>query len=488
MPLPRIKKFRYEFVITAAIIILLSFVLMRRPIMGVADNGDFARIMNSTGLHYFSSEHYDRYFGYVNREYVIGHMVPFGGGYVSTQLALVVSAVVLSKTFRDSGVFDIRYLGVIYVLFLATAAFFAVKSCRKSFGAAGIIIAISIIIIFCDTGYVSYFNSLYGEPVTFVFLLLMAAMALTISSEERPAIWMLLIFGIAAILFAGAKVQNIPAGILSSLLFLRLAAMRRDKVWRRSAFGLAAGVILVSIICYCNVSSDIRICNKYQTVFYGILKDSEDPAGDLEELGLDQSLDVLAGTNYFMEDYAVDIRSSDFKRMINENVDHFKIASYYLKHPHRFVEKMEIAAENGFKLNQGMGNYEKSPGIAYKQVSEVFNRWSSFKLGALPHSLLFISIFYGAALLVLLFEYSRASCAKMRFLTEFFGFVLLAGMIQFILPIIGDGEADLSKHLFLFNLCFDMLFSASLAYIAVKAGALIRLPSRKGFFARLRPE
>ena len=483
-----IRKARFEFIIAAAVLIILSVTLMKRPITGVADNGDFARIMNSTGLHHLTAEHEDRYFGYVNRLYGIGHVIPFGGGYISTELPLVICAIALSKQFSPSGLFDIRYLGAIYAVLLAACAYFFVKSSRKQFGAAAIFTALSFIIIFCDTGYTSYFNSLYGEPVTFVFILLMAAMAITISAVEQPAVWMLLIFGLAAAFFAGAKVQNIPAGIFSVLLLLRLAAMRKDKAWRRLAFGSAAAVILISVVCYTNVSRDIRICNKYQTVFYGILKNSGDPAGDIEDLGLDPSLAALAGTNYFMEDYALDIRSAGFKNMIDENVNHYKIAAYYLRHPGRFIEKMGIAAENGFKLNQGMGNYEKSPGISYKQVSKVFDRWSSFKLGVLPHSLLFVAAFYGTVLLVLIYEYSRAGNAKMRFLIEFFGFVLITGIIQFVLPVIGDGEADLSKHLFLFNLCFDVLFSAALVYIAVKAAALVRWANEKRLSARMQSD
>lgn len=488
MLLLKIRKMRYEFIIAAAIVLLLSIILMKRPIIGVADNGDFARIMNSTGLHYLLENREDRFFGYVNRQYGTGYMIPFGGGYISTELPIVISAVLLSKLFSASGLFDIRFLGSIYVVLLAASAFLTVKSSRKQFGVAAMITAISFIIIFCDTGYTSYFNSLYGEPVTFVFILLMAAMAMTISAEEKPSVWMLLIFSSAAILFAGAKVQNSPAGILCALLFLRLAFIRRDRAWRRLAYGSAAAVILISVVCYTSVSRDIRTCNKYQTVFYGVLKGSEDPAGDLMELGLDPSLRVLAGTNYFMEDYKLDIRSAGFKNMIDENVDHFKIAAYYLRHPGRFIEKMGIAAENGFRLNQGMGNYEKSPGIAYKQATEVFSRWSSFKLGVLPHTLIFIAAFYSVVLLVLIYEYSRTSNAKERFLIEFFGFLLLAGIIQFVLPVIGDGEADLSKHLFFFNLCFDMLFAASLVYITAKAAALVRWANEKRLSARLQSD
>jgi hypothetical protein len=121
-------------------------------------------------------------------------------------------------------------------------------------------------------------------------------------------------------------------------------------------------------------------------------------------------------------------------------------------------------------------------------VTAVFDRWSSFKLGVLPHTLLFIVTFYGIVLLVLIYEYSRTSNAKTRFLIEFFGFVVLSGMIQFVLPVIGDGEADLSKHLFFFNFCFDLLFTTAVTYITVKAAVLIKWTIEKRLSARLQSD
>ena len=45
-----VKKLKTEVIAALAVIIILSVILMPHPITGVADNGDFARIMNSTGL------------------------------------------------------------------------------------------------------------------------------------------------------------------------------------------------------------------------------------------------------------------------------------------------------------------------------------------------------------------------------------------------------------------------------------------------------
>lgn len=483
-----LKKLKVEFVAAGAAIFILSYILLLRPIIGVADNGDFARIMNSTALYYLSAEPTDRYFGFVNRLYGIRTMIPFGGGYLSTELPLVLLAVFLCKTVLGTAFFDIRFLAVIYILVLTAAVFYIARCCRKCIGLAGLFPALIAVFIFCDIGYTSYFNSLYGEPVTFVFLLLMAGMAVTLAIEEKPAIWMLILFCTGALFFAGAKVQNSPAGLLVAMICIRLAWFRKDAAWRRISILSAVLVTVVSLVCYASVSKEIKVCNKYQTVFYGILRGSPDPSGDLEELGIEPSLAVLAGTNYFMEKYPIDIKTPEFKEMLFDKVSYTSVAAFYLRHPRRFLHKLDYAAENGFKLKQGFGNYEKYPGIQYKQTSNVFGYWSDFKMNALPHTLPFVCAFYAAALIAVIYEYKRADNLKMRFFIEFMGAIILMGMMQFVLPVIGDGDADLSKHLFLFNISFDLLFTAGLAYIVLKAAAMVRYFRGRRVAARLQTD
>lgn len=481
-----LKKFKIEYAAAGVIFIILFFILFTRPIIGVADNGDFARIMKSTGLNYLSDDPADRYFGYVNRLYGIGIIMPFMGTYLSTELPLVMLAVLISKAATLSVYFDIRFLAAIYSIVLTAACFLLVRNLRMLSAAAGITAAVAIILVFCDTGYISYFNSLYGEPVSLVSILLMASMALALAIAKKPALWMVVLFGIGALFFAGAKVQNTPAGFLAALLLIMLARLKNNALWKKISITTAVLVIAVSLSCYAGVPKKIRQCNKYQAVFYGILKGSPDPAADLEELGLDPSYAVLAGTNYFMDEYPVDIKSPEFQEVLSEKVNHINILLFYLRHPRRFLQKLEYTAENGFKLNQGVGNYEKYPGAGYKQVTSTFSCWGWFKLNMLPHTLLFVLSVYAAVIPVLFIEHARANNAQIRFLVEFAGFIVLMGVMQFVLPVIGDGDADISKHLFLFNFGFDLLAVSCPIYIAVKAAAALRRSKKKQSYKRLR--
>lgn len=496
MPKNNPGKFKMEYAAAGAVIGILCCILFVRPIIGVADNGDFSRIMGPTGLYYLSRDPEERYFGYVNRLFGTGFINPFGAGYLSTEIPVVLMAVLLNKSFLRTDLFDVRFLAAIYIIAFAAAAFLAVRYIRRFSAFSGIAAALTIILIFCDTGYTSYFNSLYGEPVTFVSLALMVAAALALACENnvsrrpalwqplqrreisrvplQPPLWALILFGVSAVIFAGAKVQNTAAGLLSAPLFIGLAKMRSDRVWKNVSAALGVSVVIVTMMCYLGVAKDIRTCNKYQSVFYGILKGSDNPAADLDELGLDRSLALLAGTNYFMEQYPVNIKTPEFKKMIYERINHTKVAAFYIRHPGRLLRKLEYAAENGFMLNQRFGNYEKYPGISYKQVTDVSSLWGRFKLNMLPHTFLFVLIFYCAAVIVSICEYKKAAGSRPGFLPVVTGYLAVTGITQFVLPVIGDGDADLAKHLFLFNLCSDLLFFTAIIYICTKAVAAVR--------------
>ena len=180
-----------------------------------------------------------------------------------------------------------------------------------------------------------------------------------------------------------------------------------------------------------------------------------------------------------MKEYPIDIRTPEFKEEIDNTLNHLKIAGFYLKNPGRLLDKLEVAALEGFLLKQGFGNYEKYPGVAYKTTANIFSVWSNFKVSTLPHTLIFIIVFFAGFFLVLALEYIRNKDIQMRLLLEIMAFISLTGIMQFVMPIIGDGEADLSKHLFLFNVCFDLMFTAVVIYSLYRMWNFFRIFSAR---------
>lgn len=458
-------------VVAAAII--LVYLLMVKPVIGMADNGDFARIMGTAGLSYLDQamDFKDKYFGYFIREFGLTHMGL--GGYVSSELVLVVYAKLISWLVHGS-VFDMRVLASVYSVLFLIAAWVIIRYNKRENAAANIIFALLFIVIFADIGYTAYYNSLFGEPVSFVFLLLTVGFAVALTQQETPHKGMLTGFFVSALFLITAKVQNAPVGIVLSLLCFRFTALRGDFRWNRLVLWFSAILFLSSVAIYFSVPKEIKVINQYQTVFYGILKDSPDPAGDLRELGIPEELAVNAGTNYF-DQAPIDQRDPVLKETFYPKISHAKVALFYLKHPDRFIAKLKVAGSKGMTIRPYyLGNYEKAAGKPYGALSDTFSAWSGFKHKILPNTLWFITLVYAAYYAVLLFNYLQANRPWTKIYLEIFMAIGLLGLIQFVIPLIGDGEADLEKHLFGFNVCFDLMLLSSAVWIVNKAVGLVR--------------
>lgn len=475
-----INLLRPEIAAVVAAGFILAFILMRAPVIGVADNGDFERIMNKVNLTHMTDNYNDNFFGYATRQFKIIKSIPILVGYFSTEVPVLAAAVAVNKSVSSNGIFDIRFLSAIYSLIFLAAIYLIVRYAGQKAGRiGGWLLAALVVFVFADIGYITYFNSLYGEAVSLVFLLLAAGAAFWIASAEEPKLYMLIIFFAGIIMFVGAKIQNSPLAIPAALLGLGMLKLRHDKLWKRTVIISIAVTAAVAGLSYFMISPDIKVCNKYQTVFYGILKDSPNPEKDLEELGLDSKLAVLAGTNYFMKSYPLDIRSESFKQDIYKNVSHLKIAAFYLRHPDRLINKLQVAAFNGFYIKNGMGNFEKAPGITYKQTANIMNGWSEFKSKIIPHSLFFVVLFFAVFFIVLIYVFIRYKDVRNRLMCGTLMLIGVIGLSQFVLPVIGDGEADLSKHLFLFNVGFDMMFVVMATALAAWGTGLLKLLGRR---------
>ena len=76
------------------------------------------------------------------------------------------------------------------------------------------------VFIFCDAGYLLYFNSLYGEPLQYVSLMILIALGLLI--YKRPTIPKIACFFVALYFFAGSKLANVPYSVIVRCLHFLL--------------------------------------------------------------------------------------------------------------------------------------------------------------------------------------------------------------------------------------------------------------------------
>lgn len=468
---------------------LALWLLMLPPFIGVADNGDFSRLMRITGFRYLDpNESYeDRYFGFAHQYF--GYKSNWGSSYVTTQILLLAVIGWIARIF-NSEIFDIRWFGAVYSALFAAAVYLLIRHTpaipgRKTATAViGAAAAVILLFIFGDIGYLAYFQSFYGEPYAFIGMLLLAASAFALAASERPSGRLLALFVAAGVAVATSKIQNAPLGFAFALLAWRLYALREDRKWHKQVLTGIVVLLACSVLMITAAPSGLKHINLYQSIFYGVLKDTPDLERDLKELGIPEKYAVLAGTNYFQKDTAIPQNDPVLREEVLEKLGHKEIVLYYLRHPGRFVEKLEKAAENGvFIRPYYLGNYDQSSGMPRGAISHSFSGWSDWKVRHLPNTLGWFAGYFAVYFAGLIVWRLRTSSGRMKLVLETMAAIGLAAVFSAVVPIVGDGEADLGKHLFMFNVCFDMMVvsaAAALAYGMVRGLARIRVSDRKG--------
>lgn len=468
-PLKIIRKavrfLKLALVIPVAVIAIVSWQLFFPPVLGLADNGDFARMMVHFDLTHAPGNRADQYFAYVDRYYVIDagkartYALP---DYLSSEMAFVGAACGASRLFGNAS-FDLLWLGGVHVVALGAAIVLLVFSTKAFASRLRAIAFVAGSIVFTDIAYIAYFNSFYSEPATLIFFLIVAACAYgAMSSERRRMAWFAAYFaGVAALLLA--KYQNavlVPVFLLFGGLLVRR--------WREIRY-LQAYVALALAACYggylyfISAPEAIDDAVLYNSVFSGILVDSPSPADDLAAFGLDRGLARYAGSSAFQPD---SLRfDPNFLQQFRQRVTIGGVIRFYLARPSRFIAALNRSVSLAFELRPKLGNYEPGTGHPPLSLSRSWAMWSSFRTAILPRSLWFlvaVGILYWG---LLARSWLREKSGLARLNLEWSALIPVMVLAQLFEITISDGISDLVKHAYLFNLLVDYMLVAMLTYL-----------------------
>lgn len=465
----------------AILVFVLSFaVLYLGDNIGLSDNGDFRRVLLANNIEYADDTDYYYLF---KQDYTMkvegdtffekaSNLTKCNSEediYSSPQFIIIKASKLLNFAIntllvKDETDYNIAYLAFIYILLLSVAAwgiftFFADEKKKLQ-----ITVLVLFLFMFCDAGYILYFNSFYGEPLQYVSLMSLIALGLLI--YKRPTIPKVALFFVSLYFFAGSKLANVPYSVIISLLALSFAFLRKD---RRYRIGVALSV-LVAVICTVNLYRSIpdwmHNDTTYQSVFFGAVKETKTPEKDFKQLGIDEKYMPLINTHAYMDEgeYPIDITTDEFKHDFYDKVSKARVAFFYLRHPIRFAQKVGFSIENASCLRPlNCGNHE----IISMYYSNRYSMWSNLRVAMKilynPYIVPIIALIM-TAYAVLIHIYlvkSRHQTNEKRLYLITALYVLMAGLwINMCLPVIGNGEADIMKHMFLFANCMDILFAS----------------------------
>lgn len=482
-------------VIGAIIIaIICSCILYMGENIGLSDNGDFRRIMLASRMEYAddtdSNYLFKQYYTMEVEGYNVGDQIASvwktdeeneiykSPHFIFIKLSKVMNLLDNIVHNRDLKGYNIAWLAGIYIFMFSVAAWCMLTFFNDRPIWLRLLVFLLFIFIFCDAGYILYFNSLYGEPLQYIALMLLLSIGLLI--YKRPSIPKVICFFAALYFFAGSKLANIPYSIIMALVAITISVMRKDKLFKITVVAVSLiSVVLIGTM-YTSIPDWMQKDTTYQAVFYGILKESDTVEKDLQELGLDAEYEALANTTVYNEEnvYPIDIKSEEFDEGFYEKIKKTDILFFYMRHPIRFMKKLVTAIENSAYIRPpNIGNSS----VTVADTTSRYSAWSYtrvfFKFLYNPFIVLFIFILltlYIVFLDIIIILNRKSEAKRNKYRISAMNILVFGLWINLMLPILGNGEADLPKHLFLFVNCIDILFALSvMSFFSMKISAKI---------------
>ena len=437
----------------ALIALLLGYalsVVVAAPVRGMADNGDYWRVMGPAGIVPAGSAA-DSQYRFVQRDFDTRAVRL--GRHPSSPALLAVIARGLGPLFTAaSGQFDLRQMGLVYWLLLA--------------GLLGLglgwrvppPLCAALCWIVTDPRHLLFFNSFYADALTFLVLVGVTLWLVRWGGIRREATarrTALIAGGLLTLLLLGGMTK----GAHSLLPAIGMAAAARG--WWRTArrqrrglrVSLAAALILVALIppLHFTRGTGHRFpqINEFHTVFRGIAYLSSEPERVLYRLGIPKRWWHLTGRSYF--DQPV---SEELGRVLSR-VSRLSVLWLYLRDPGAMVRAARrVQAVLGDGRPLWLGNYERSfehPDRAHYAPKWRATRATSLLFGWPPAFWAFICLvgawLVGSEIRGRAWDGTRAAL--------WFLFTTIA--VEAVVAILGDGVFSLRRHLLPAGLCLNLM-------------------------------
>jgi hypothetical protein len=139
-------------IIISSAVVVISWQLMLRPVVGLANNGDFGKVLGSFGL----GAPREHEFRFADTKYDFDSRYFYKNGFFSSEFILVVPALALSAMLSRSGRFDLRHMGLMHGALFLLAIILFVRLLADLRRGAQYGLGLAVLFVFGDVAYVSY--------------------------------------------------------------------------------------------------------------------------------------------------------------------------------------------------------------------------------------------------------------------------------------------------------------------------------------------
>lgn len=438
----------------------IATLILLEPYIGIANNGDFQRLMAPVGLDYseniWADENRDKYFfNYITNDFIF--IEPIDNGWHQLFSVFPRLAVFVSKMFMQES-FDLRYMGVVNAIFYLGSVYFLFWFVKQIKGVYSYCLLGVFFLILGDATIIQYFNSFYSEigSITSILLLwCLLAYSFLFVKEKTMAIkyTYVCIDSVVACFAILCKQQDILIVFPIVLLFLNLFRRLGLKNCYSAVWILVFGAVIIVHLTVNKAGGNITAFN---VINKEILSASQKPHEHLREMGLAEAdikvVEGGIGQTAFEENGALIwdeygsyfTRGNEIRILINE--------------PQIILRSMIERASSLFKDDDDLGNYMKETGAAPKEKTSENKLWYNIR-GHLYRSnfAFYIGIIIFSICLCI---YALRSPILKNIPNDLFlvyGMLPCNNILRYLIVVFGDANEDV-KHFLILNFEFDFMF------------------------------
>ncbi len=462
--------FQAEWLTVVVFAVLTMIEILHPPAIGLANNGDYDRLMALVGLHYQPQDtyYYQRYDHYYVPTFVMGF---FGHGFYPSSALLPIAVAWVINAVLHFGTFDTQVLFFIYLVLLCFGLYWIVRGLRQCFSyVAAIAVGAMSVFVLTEVGYAAYLPTLYSEPSSMVFWVLL--LGLTCRFMLYPhAWWSRRLVWLCAAFFVTAKVQN---AALVVVVFTGLWGIFYStyKVYDKRRFvRLTLLLVLSAIVVMVLNPPSFIMQNTYDSFFTGLMVVVKPSDHLLRWFHLSGKLAILRNCSYFsVPSLAWQNRlvASGFYRKVSMS----GIIWFYLMHPWDLWHGLQISQAAAYVMRPDyLGNFAWIQHKGAGAMAQRFDLWRSIR-SKLPQNLWFWVMFSLIYVSVCL-SFFRKRSPKVRGVAFMSFMVFFAAFLQFPIPFVGEGQNELVKHLFLYNVLFDSVLITVVGFVCHQVWSVI---------------
>ena len=458
--------------------LLLSLQLLVPPVIGLANNGDFERVMGPVGFQYLTQDPAEKYFYWINTKFAYAPAGWYSSGLITSESILARVARAAAVPFASGGPFDIRILGAVHILLLLAGLGLLASGMAPLPRQAQWVGAVLLVLVFTDVGYAAPLNSFYSQTASLLFLLLTLGVLARWIARPGPDPR----FAVPLFLFAGLFVLSKPQEAIQApwlaLAGLRLAMADEGRAKAPRRLAPLAGAVLLCVLgawYYRQTPPEIADVARYHKVFMELLPDSPDPGQDLADLGLDPSWTRAIGKTAYGP--TSPFHEPAFRAAFLERFSYGRLARFYLTHPARLSSAIRRGGLAALRLRHPrFGNFERSAGFPPGTRTGSFAWWSDGRLALPGHPLVWIGLLFLGNAIAIAATYGRASPAG-RLAREAIVLLMAMASTAFAVCVLSNAHADLARHFYVFHALCDLVVIADAVWAALRLSAPSRAPA-----------